>query len=146
MSGDARISGRIAISPPITWGELHDKLWAIGQDDSYPDVAVELDTTETHTLSGTIKHMAGVAIIPTGHETSAYNLLDEMTRIVEAFRAGPDGTVRAMDGYLHIVWADGEDTYRVHVDRRGDVVEARPEMRWPEGARDEDSVEPRWGR
>lgn len=141
MSSDARITGRINIDPPITWGELHDQMWAIGQQtDHYPDAVVKLDTTEENTPDGVVRRHGGVAIVPSGHETNGYDLLDDVTRIVREFRTGPDGVVRSLDGYLHVVWAGGEDTYRVYVTPRGEVTEGRPEMRWPVGARDEDGV------
>lgn len=141
MSGDASISGRIAISPPITWGELHDKPWATGQQAGhYPDVKVDLDTTEEHTATGVTKHMSGVAIVPTGHETNGYELTAEVDRIVGQFVRTPSGTVRIFTGFLHVIWGGGEDVYRVIV-RDGDIVEVKPQMVWPSGARDEDSVE-----
>ncbi len=139
MSGDARISGRITITPPVTWGEIHDKPWATGQDRSYPDVVVELDTTEVNTPTGVVKHMSGVAIVPTGHETNGYELLDEVRRIVVAFGTTSDGTARTFAGFLHVVWGGGQEVYRVVVqDGRAGV--ARPRMVWPDGARDEDAV------
>jgi hypothetical protein len=141
MSGDARITGRIAIRPAVTWGELHDKPWATGRHGFYPDVVVDLDTIEEHTQTGVVYHHSGVAIVPTGHETNGYELLDEVGRIVDAFKTAPDGIGRVFAGFLHVVWAGGKDVYRVVV-RAGRAVEVRPQMVWPDGARDEDSVEP----
>lgn len=149
MSGDAQISERISISPPVTWGELHDKPWATsgrGESGEWPDVVVELATTEEHGPAGVTKQISGVAIIPTGHETSAYTLLDDVNRIVRVFGVAPDGKRRTFAGFLHVIWGHGESVYRVVVLREGTAVQIEPQIVWPAGARDEDSVEPksRW--
>lgn len=149
MSGDVSITGRIDIDPPVTWGELHDQQWAIGQADRhYPDAIIKLATTEENTPDGVVMRHSGVAIVPTGHETSARTLLDDVTRIVGHVRTAPDGTARTFKGFLHVIWAGGEAIYRVMVDPATfNTVEVEPRIVWPEGARDEDSVEPkpRWG-
>lgn len=140
MSGDARITGRIGIDPPVTWGELHDKPWALGrQSRVYPDVVVDLGTTSETAADGEVLRHSGVAIVPTGHETSAYDLIDELDRIVQGFGTAPDGTARRFAGFLHVVWAGGQEIYRVVI-KAGRAVEVRPVMVWPEGARDEDGA------
>lgn len=140
MSGDAYISGRISISPPVTWGELYDKPWATGTEPGqYPDVKVELATTRETTPTGEVLHHSGVAITPTRHETSGYHLNDEVTRIVAAFATAPDGTARRFDGFLHVVWGGGQEMWRVVV-QGASAVEVRPVMVWPVGARDEDAA------
>lgn len=142
MSGDAQISGRINIDPPVTWAELFDHQWAIGVAyQHYPDAVIKLDTTEENTADGVVHLHSGVAIVPTGHETSARTLVDDVTRIVGHAATAPDGTRRTFAGFLHVVWG-GESIYRVVVSP-GDlrVVEVYPKVVWPEGARDEDSVE-----
>lgn len=140
MSGDARITGRISITPPITWGELHNQRWATGTEpDRYPDVKVELATTTEKTSDGEMLRHSGVAIAPTGHETSGYDLNVEVARIARAFATAPDGTTRRFDGFLHVVWGRGESVWRVVV-RDGRAVEVRPQTVWPEGARDEDAA------
>lgn len=140
MSGDARITGRIRITPPVTWGELHDKPWATGQQrDHYPDVVVQLDTVTETTSAGEFKFHSGVAIVPTGNETSAYDLADEVTRIAQTFGLAPDGTRRRFVGFLHVVWGGGEEVYRVVV-REFRAVDLRPALVWPDGARDTDAA------
>jgi hypothetical protein len=140
VGGDARITGRISIAPPITWGELHDKPWAHQSGNGhYPDVVVNLTTTKETTPDGEVFHHAGTEIITTGHETSAYHLLDELNRIVTTFDATPDGTRRTFTGFFHVVWAHGDEVYRVVI-RDGRAVEVKPQIVWPEGARDEDAA------
>lgn len=139
MSGDARISGRIRIEPPVTWGELHDKPWATDPRNEWPDVVVELATTKENVADGEVLRHSGVAIVTTEHETSAYELVRQTTRIVKAFGTAPDGTARRFAGFLHVVWGGGEEVYRVIV-REGRAVEVKPVLAWPEGARDEDGA------
>lgn len=144
MSGDAKVTGRININPPITWGEAHDKPWARGAD-GYPDAHVHFDTATRNTPTEVVTVYSGVAIAPFEGEQSARTLLADVDRIVKEFATAPDGTGREFAGYLHVVWGGGEAIYRVHV-VDGQAVEAKPQMVWPDGARDEDSVapEPRW--
>lgn len=142
MSGEARISGRITITPPITWLELYDKPWATNPT-GYPDVKIRLEMDETHTPAGVHTSITGVAIEPTGHETSASDLETEVDRIVTEFAVTPDGGApRAFKGFLHVTWGQGQDLeiYRVIV-RDGKTITINPVMTWPEGARDEDSTE-----
>lgn len=145
MSGDAQISGRINITPPITWPELVDKEWAHKGNDRWPDgywtdAKVHLDHLDVTTDVGILNVLVGVAIVAQGGETSAYTLTRSVQRIVDAFGTAPDGTARTFAGYLHVVWAGGEDMWRVHV-VDGRAVESRPELTWPAGATDDDSVE-----
>jgi hypothetical protein len=145
MSGDARITGRIRITPPITWRELDGKRWAIGPDGRrYPDAVVEVDHQEMDTGQGVLSVRLGVAIIPEGGETNGYTLTEDVDRIVHEFATAPDGTTRRFEGWLHLVWAAGEEIHRVHV-VDGAAVEARPQVVWPVGARDEDAAAPEGG-
>lgn len=140
MGGDARITGRINIQPPITWGELYNQQWALGQKtDHYPDAYVKLGTTEENTPDGVMLRHTGVAIIPTGGDTSGYTLIKDVDRIVRSFGIAPDGTVRQFAGWLHLSWAGGEEIYRVIV-RNGRPVDVRPQVVWPAGARNEDAA------
>lgn len=139
MSGDARISGRIHIHPPITWAELRDKPWATGADQSWPDAFVKVAEVEANTDDGVVIRRTGTAIVPTDGETNGYDLLDNVSRIVAAFARTPDGVERAWSGWLHVIWGRGEDVYRVHV-AGGRAVESKPALSWPAGARDEDGA------
>lgn len=141
MSGDARISGQIRITPPITWGELHDQDWALGNGlRNWPDALVKLATTVENTPTGQVHHQSGVAIVPFDGETNGYTLTEDVARIVRHFATAPDGTPRRFAGFLHLVWADGEEVYRV-VPVDGGAIEVRPQVVWPEGARDEDGAQ-----
>lgn len=142
MSGDARITGRIVIDPPITWPELAGKTWAT-EGDYEPDppysadAKVHVDHRDVDTDQGVLSVRLGVAITETGGETSAYTLTQSVERIVTEFATAPDGTRRTFTGFLHVTWGRGEETWRVHV-VDGHAVESRPVMTWPVGARDED--------
>lgn len=142
MSGDARITGRISIDPPITWGELGANRWALGQErvdgQGWVDAVVHLDSAEEVLPDGVMTRYLGVAIIPAGGETNGYTLVADVDRIAKAFGRAPDGTVRRFAGWLHLIWG-GEAVYRVIV-RDGVTVEVQPQVVWPEGARDEDAV------
>jgi hypothetical protein len=147
MSGDARITGRIRITPPITWRELAGKHWPLGNnggDGHYPDAKVEIDHRDIDTDQGVLSVRLGVAIIPVGGETNGYTLTEDVGRIVREFATAPDGTIRRFEGWLHLVWAGGEEIHRVHV-VDGATVEARPQTVWPVGARDEDAATPAGG-
>lgn len=141
MSGDATITGRITVDPPITWSELHNQSWATNPNRGYPDVVVNLATTKEVTADGEVFRYSGDAIVTTGHETSAYHLVDELDRIVTTFDTTPDGTPRTFTGFFHVIWARGEEAFRVIV-RDGHAVQVKPTVVWPDGARDEDSVRP----
>lgn len=136
MSGDARISGRIVIDPPITWPELRPHAWATDTGSSWPDAFVQVAATEHDTDDGTVIRKQGVAIVPTDGETNGYDLTDNVARIVDQFAHTPEGTLRQWRGWLHLNWG-GEQVYRVHV-VNGRAVESRPLLSWPVGARDED--------
>jgi hypothetical protein len=148
MSGDAHITGRIRITPPITWRELADKKWATGASERfggpYPDAKVELDQRDVDTDQGVLSVRAGVAIVPEGGETNGYTLTEDVDRIVREFTTAPDGTIRRFEGWLHLVWAGGEEIHRLHV-VDGAAVEACPQVVWPVGARDEDAAAPEGG-
>lgn len=149
MSGDTRISGRITITPPITKNELAGNRWAFkgfkeafasamgfGASD-YPDVLVQLNGVDLTFADPS--EPVGMAIVPTGFETSARTLLDDVDRIVQTFSSTPGGERRAFAGWLHVVWGGGEAVYRVHV-VDGRAVGSKPVLAWPEGARDEDGA------
>lgn len=144
MSGDAHITGRIAVDPPITWPELAGQEWATTgdykHDDGWCDAKVEVDHRDVDTDQGVLSVRLGTAIIPEGGETNGYALVPSVERIVAAFGTAPDGVCRTFSGFLHVVWGRGEETYRVHV-VDGHAVESRPVMTWPVGARDEDGAE-----
>lgn len=134
MSGDARITGRINIDPPITWSELADNQWAIGRGgNTYPDAVVKVDNIEENTPDGVFVRRSGVAIVPTGCETNGYDLIDDVTRLARLVATTPDGVARRFTGFLHVVWARGEDTYRVVV-RDGQAVKVHPTIVWPDDA------------
>lgn len=144
MSGDARISGRIVIDPPITWPELAGQEWATEGNYRHEggygcDAKVAVDHRDVDTEQGVLSVRLGVAIVPEGGETSGYGLVPSVERIVGAFGRTPDGAPRTFSGFLHVVWGGGESVYRVHV-VDGRVVESEPKLWWPEGARDEDGV------
>ncbi len=144
MSGDARITGRINIDPPITWAELAGKTWAT-EGDYEPDppyaadAKVLVEHRDVDTDLGVLSVRLGVAIVEVGGETSAYTLTQSVERIVAEFRTDPNGTMRTFKGFLHVVWGRGEESWRVHV-VDGHAVESRPVMAWPVGAHDEDGV------
>jgi hypothetical protein len=143
MSGDARISGRIRIDPPITWPELAGKEWATEGDkmpDGYwADAKVQVDHRDVDTDQGVLSVRLGVAIVPEGGETSGYTLTSSVEQIVAEFGTAPNGNPRSFAGFLHMVWGGGEELHRVHV-VDGHAVEVQPTLTWPEGARDEDGV------
>ncbi len=143
MSGDAQITGRIAIIPPITWAELSGKTWATEGNDRWPDgywtdAKVSVDQRDVDTDEGVQSFRAGDNIVPCGGDTNGYTLNRSVQRIVDEFGTAPDGTVRTFAGFLHVVWAGEEDMWRVHV-VDGRVKESRPVTMWPAGARDEDA-------
>lgn len=137
MSGDARITGRISITPPITKNELAGNRWAFMPGSS--DALVRLNCSRDDLTFADPSAPVGVAIAPEGGETSARTLVEDVNRIVATFRAAPDGAPRTFGGWLHVVWGGGEAVYRVHV-VNGRVVEAEPVVTWPAGARDEDGA------
>lgn len=144
MSGDARIAGRIAIDPPITWPELVANDWAISGDWEpdgryHADAKVLVDHSDVNTDRGVLSIRHGVAIVPEGGETSGYTLVASVERIAQEFATAPDGVPRTFKGFLHLVWGGGEYVCRVHV-VDGHAIEVTPALAWPEGARDEDGV------
>jgi hypothetical protein len=144
MSGDARITGRISIDPPITWPELADKQWAVTGDwkpepPYSADALIRVDHHDINTDQGVLSVRLGVAIAPYQGETSGYTLVQSVDRLVREFGTTPDGTNRTFTGFLHEVWGGGEAIRRVHV-VDGRAVESRPVMTWPVGARDEDGA------
>lgn len=136
MSGDARISGRITITPPITWAELRANEWAMHH---YADAHIKVDHNDVDTDQGVLSARFGVAIVPCDGETNGHNLTADVQRVVDAFPTTPDGTPRAFSGWLHVIWGGGDEVYRVHV-VDGRAHEARPSLAWPAGARDEDGT------
>lgn len=139
MSGDARITGQIRITPPITWMELSRNKWALGLEGGYPDAIVKADHRDVDTDQGVLSVRLGVAIVPEGGETNGYTLIEDVDRIVREFATAPDGTPRQFEGWLHLNWGGGEAVYRVHV-VDGRARSSAPQLIWPEGARDEDGV------
>lgn len=144
MSGDAQITGRIRIDPPITWPELAGKTWATEgyrhPSGYWSDAKVQVQHHDVDTDQGVMSIRHGVAIVPAGGETSAATVTESVGRIVEEFGTTPDGTPRTFVGWLHVIWGEGEAVYRVVV-RDGRAVEVSPQVIWPEGARDEDGAE-----
>jgi hypothetical protein len=144
MSGDANITGRIVIDPPITWPELADRQWTIIGDwkpepPYWADAKVKVSHRDVNTDQGILSVRLGVALVPGGGEASGYMLVQSVERIVREFGTAPDGTARTFTGWSHEVWGGGEALRRVHV-VDGRAVESRPEMVWPVGARDEDGA------
>jgi hypothetical protein len=142
MSGNATITGRIGIYPPITWPELVAAGSAVGCTGDnfglYCDARVAVTRDNIDTDQGVLSIRSGVAIIPGDGETNGYTLTEDINRIVHEFATAPDGTTRRFDGWLQLVWDDGFNVYRVHV-VDGEVTKSRPTMTWPVGARDEDA-------
>lgn len=94
MSGDAQISGRIRIEPPITWPELADRQWAVDgewkPDPPYwADAKVDVSHRDVNTDQGVLSVRLGVGIVPVGGETSGYTLTASVERIVREFGAAP---------------------------------------------------------
>lgn len=124
MGYNTRVSGSIAIRPPISAAELRAHPEFTSEDASaHIETAQEIMLTD----DGELTRISGVAIVPWGEDRfKAYDLVETVQAIVSAF---PD---RTYTGRFDCAGEDDGDLWRLKV-QDGRAVEIRPRIVWPGG-------------
>ena len=142
------VTGKINISPPLTWAEIRKSPYLPENAAMEPDVLFEVETTEVNDPDGVMLRHRAVAILPLapGRSFGYQDLLGTLRRLV-----GTYGDGRKFTGFFEcntsadrvnlfdhrIPGDDGHDpnptigTWRIYV-RYGNVVVVRPTLVWPD--------------
>lgn len=125
MSNPTSVTGRITITPPLTWPEFRNSpLYNARYDASEVKLCVEEATEDTD--DGQVIRRTATALVPSTEESfNFYNLVEHVQAAVDAF---PD---REFGGRLEC--ADDWGKYRVAV-QDGRAVKVEPQIVWPDEA------------
>lgn len=124
MGNPTRVSGRITISPPLSWPEFKNSPL---YNASYDKSEVMFDVTEdiVETLDGqAIRRTATGLVSSTEDRFTPYHLVEHVQAAVDAF---PD---REFGGRLECDSEDG-GPWRVEIQNRR-ATEVEPQIMWPE--------------
>lgn len=124
-----RLSGTIKITPPITWREAKDTIWA-QQGQREEELTLELNTEvydteiEDDVVTVSRKEFTHVRATWEDEQIKAYRTEECLQQIVDAF-PGHD-----FSGYIEGVGEESPDIWRLTV-RGGRVVKIEPTITWP---------------
>lgn len=130
MGYDSRLTGRIAITPPLRWADVRASrfLKANNRASSQPsDVVFDIQVEDTD--DGTVQQ--AIAIVPADQEAfSRYTLDEDLAEIAREVI----GLGSYLDGYIVREGEEQGDVERYHVeDGAGPVVSEKASLRWPDG-------------
>ncbi len=137
MSYSTYMTGRITITPALTWMDIKDskhfgdglKGWP-----EYPDLVFEIETEERPMPEGVLVIERAVAIVPASehYPTRGDHAESELRELVKTF-----GTAREFSGEIEGVGegdpgkgARGIDVWRLRVNGDGTVSKIKPRLTW----------------
>lgn len=78
---DSHFTGRLMISPPLSWGEIRSV-----RSPGLQDLRLELDEVVTETSTGQTKVVTGVAVVPiTASPYIGMSIQDEVQSLLDAY-------------------------------------------------------------
>lgn len=129
MGYNTRVTGEIAITPPLTWAEFKDSPFNTSSIDAYDGLKeVKFRIVETHvdTDEGTLTRITATALIPASEEEQKfYNLVVHVNQAIAAF---PGHT---FTGRFDCEGEETGDLWRVVI-RDGRAVRVEPRIVWPD--------------
>jgi hypothetical protein len=128
MSYNTRVTGEIAITPPIAWGAIKDSPFLFG-DDRWPgrDVGLRIVEETVDTDEGTLIRRHAVAVVPAREDGyKAYSIVEHLQELVNQF-----GAEHTFTGMLEGEGEDSGDLWRLTV-RHRNAVKVVPQIVWPD--------------
>jgi hypothetical protein len=124
MGNPTRVSGRITITPPLTWSEFKDSRLLNGRyDESEVMLDVEEETLDTE--SGQVIRKLATGLVASSEESfNFYDLVEHTQAAIDAFPG------REFGGRLDCDSEDG-GPWRVEV-QDGRAVMVEPKLMWPD--------------
>jgi hypothetical protein len=117
------VTGEFTITPPITWTEMKDTLYA-SDDWQASDLKLHVTEETVDTAEGQlIRKSANVLSLREIDEYRAYNLIADVQAAVDAFPG------HGFTGYLHCEGEENDDIWRVVI-RDGRAVEVKSRIVW----------------
>jgi len=123
MSYEVDVTGQISFDPPLTHAELRPLQHLTSQARA---AYIAARATSTETPQGTLNRRDGNTIV-SGPQTCG-GVADDVQEIVAACPG------RTWTGHLFCCGEQPGDLWRVQVTPAGEVVEVRPQIRWPDGS------------
>jgi hypothetical protein len=130
MGSTTHITGEIRIDPPITWVLVKDSEFVRETSDwTYTnDLRLRIVEESVETDEGTLTRRTADAVVEGGDERRAYDVVDELQRIVDQYGEG-----RTFTGRLDLTCRDYMTQSRLKV-VGGRAVLFEPTLVWPEGS------------
>ena len=123
MSYYTDVSGKIRISPPITWPEMKTSPFV---DDDNLDVRLDIEVETVDTSDGELIRRTAYDLIPATDEAyRVRHLVEDVQKAIDAFPG------HVFTGTLHCDGEDSSDLWRVVV-CDGRAVKVEPRIVWPD--------------
>jgi len=138
MSYSTYMTGRITITPALTWMDIKDSKHFGGSATNVegwrecPDLVFEIETEERQMPEGVLVIERAVAIVPASeyYPTRGDHAESELRELVKTF-----GDVRAFEGVIEGLGEgdgtiEGIDAWRLHIAEDGKVRKIKPRLVW----------------
>lgn len=126
MSYYTDMTGRVDISPPLTWAEIkNSKHYPGSREFGSTDLAFELCERDLDMVDGTLHVVTAVAIVPIDGETNGRTAEAELRELVEVF-----GHAHAFSGRIDGEGEDNVDMWRLKVADNA-VTKYKAIITWP---------------
>ena len=139
MSYSTYMTGRITITPALTWMDIKDSKHFGGSATNvngwseYPDLVFEIEAEERPMPEGILSIERAIAIVPASeyYPTRGDRAENELRALIDEFGAGRtfEGTIEGVGEGDPGKGAEGIDVWRLSVDR-GKVRKIKPKLVW----------------